>query len=330
MIIVDGSFGEGGGSILRQSICLSLIYNKPFRIINIRKNRSKQGLSHQHLKALELARDLTGSKATGLFIGSGEVEFFPRSKFKSSIEIDVKTAGSVTLVLQSVFLPCLLSGKPITITLKGGTDVPFSPGVDYFSNVFLSFFREYGVKFEVLNRGYYPKGGGVVKIYFKKTSFTKITLDYFDRGEFVSCYSISHCSKSLSSLNICEEQSMLSNILIDKNISFKNYYSDSLSDDHGLLLYANYTNYRVGIDVVSANKLSVDKLTRNVCKRFDKLLSEEGLDPFMSDQIIPYLAICKGKILCSEITDHVRSNVYVANLFSNSKIKIEKKVITAL
>ncbi|MFT4282973.1 MAG: RNA 3'-terminal phosphate cyclase [Candidatus Woesearchaeota archaeon] len=330
MIVVDGSFGEGGGSILRQSICFSLILKKPFRIVNIRKNRSKPGLSHQHLKSLELAKELTNSKVTGLYLGSNEVEFFPGNKFKSNIEVDIKTAGSAILALQSVFLPCILSGKQITITLKGGTDVPFSPGFDYFNNIFLSFFKDYGVKAKLLERGYYPKGQGEIKVFFKKNNFSSISLDYVQRGKLVKCTGISHSSKGLSSLNICEEQSKLSKIFVNEDLIINNFYSDSKSDDHGLFLGATFSNFKVGICDVSAKNKSVNLLVKSISDDFNKLLSSEGLDQFMSDQIIPYLTVCKGKVLCSKVTDHVKSNLYVANLFSDkTKLKIEKNLITA-
>lgn len=130
MIEIDGSFGEGGGQILRTSLTLSSLTKKPFRIYNIRANRPKPGLQRQHLTAVNAVKILTNATVKGDYVGSTELIFSPGDiQEKGDFVFDIGTAGSTTLILQTI-LPLLLNRK-LTVTIKGGTDVPKSPSIDY-------------------------------------------------------------------------------------------------------------------------------------------------------------------------------------------------------
>lgn len=170
MVLIDGSIGEGGGQVLRISTALSVLLHKPIRVTNIRANRRKPGLAAQHVKGLELARDLCHGFLEGCSLGSKEITFFPGDfidKKDTSIKVDIETAGSVVLLLQ-VSLPIMMFSKASTsLELIGGTDVDFSPSIDYFTQVFKPFLKKhFKIDFEVdlLRRGFFPKGRGIVKV----------------------------------------------------------------------------------------------------------------------------------------------------------------------
>ena len=137
MLTIDGSFGEGGGQILRTSLALSLVTGKPFRIGNIRAGRKNPGLLRQHLTAVNAATEISRAEVTGAAIGSRELTFAPGSVVSGNYAFAVGTAGSTTLVLQTV-LPALLvaSGKSKLI-LEGGTHNPFAPPFDFLEKAFL-------------------------------------------------------------------------------------------------------------------------------------------------------------------------------------------------
>jgi RNA 3'-terminal phosphate cyclase (ATP) len=162
LIIIDGSQGEGGGQILRSSLALSMLTGKPFRIEKIRANRQKPGLMRQHLTAVNAAATLCSAKVEGAAIGSRALTFAPGAVKAGDYTFSVGSAGSTTLVLQTVLPPMLLAEGPSTLTLEGGTHNIHAPPLDFLEHAFLPIVSRMGPKVSVaLERaGFYPAGGG--------------------------------------------------------------------------------------------------------------------------------------------------------------------------
>ena len=162
LLHIDGSYGEGGGQILRYAVSLSVFTKKPVEITNIRIKRPNPGLRPQHLTAISCMKALCNAETEGLSIGSLKLTFSPGEIQPGEYCFDVGTAGSIILVFQACILSALQTKKPITIRLTGGTDVKWSPSWDYFTHVFLPLIQKMGVKIDatLIKRGYYPKGGG--------------------------------------------------------------------------------------------------------------------------------------------------------------------------
>lgn len=167
MFLIDGSFGEGGGQILRSSLALSLITNKPFRIEKIRAGRKKPGLLRQHLTAVKAATTIGNAEVSGDEIGSQQLTFIPGKIQTGEFSFAVGTAGSATLVLQTV-LPALLlgAGKTTTLTLEGGTHNPFAPPFDFLAQTFLPLINRMGANVHAVleQHGFYPAGGGKFRV----------------------------------------------------------------------------------------------------------------------------------------------------------------------
>lgn len=136
MIEIDGSFGEGGGQILRTALSLSCLFNMPFRIFNIRKGRKNPGLMPQHLTCVRVSQLLSDAKVIGDFKGSTELIFSPKGVRGGDFFFDIGTAGSTLLVLQTIIPTMIFLKRKTTVTLKGGTHIPFSPCYHYISEVF--------------------------------------------------------------------------------------------------------------------------------------------------------------------------------------------------
>lgn len=166
MIEIDGSYGEGGGQLLRTAVALAAITGQALRVCNVRARRSNPGLAPQHLAAVKAVAALCGAQAEGLQVKSQEIVFHPDRLRGGEFQFDVGTAGSVTLVLQAVLPVALMCQERLVMRITGGTDVRDSPPLDYFRHVFLPLLSLMGplVSLHEVKRGYYPRGGGEVRV----------------------------------------------------------------------------------------------------------------------------------------------------------------------
>jgi len=170
MIQIDGAIGEGGGQILRTTISLATVLGADVHIFNIRGNRPNPGLRPQHLHVIKTLSAISNATVNGLEVNSTEVTYKPGNLKSQSLDIDIKTAGSITLLLQSIIQSVYGQDKEFSFTIIGGTDVPWSPTLNYFRYVAIPLYKKFGIEIDMhlLKRGYYPKGGG--KISFKISS----------------------------------------------------------------------------------------------------------------------------------------------------------------
>lgn len=166
MIALDGSQGEGGGQILRSALALSLVTGTPFRIDNVRAGRPRPGLMRQHLTAVEAAAAVGAAETSGAAIGSRSLTFKPTTVKPGDYAFSVGTAGSATLVLQTVLPSLLTADRPSSLVLEGGTHNPSSPPFDFLAKAFLPLVARMGPRVEAtLERpGFYPAGGGRFRV----------------------------------------------------------------------------------------------------------------------------------------------------------------------
>lgn len=183
IITIDGAAGEGGGQILRTSLALSLVTGKPFRIINIRAGRKKPGLLRQHLTAVQAATQVGEAVSDGAEIGSCELVFRPEKIRAGEYRFAIGTAGSTTLVLQTILPALILADGPSRLTLEGGTHNPFAPPFDFLAHTFLPQLARFGPQVEatLARPGFYPAGGGRLEI--EITPVPKLhPVELLDRG----------------------------------------------------------------------------------------------------------------------------------------------------
>lgn len=166
MITIDGSMGEGGGQVLRTSLALSLVTGQPFRIENIRAGREKPGLLRQHLTGVHAAAQVGNAAIRGDELGSRELTFEPRAIRPGQYEFAVGTAGSATLVFQTILPALMVADGPSELTLKGGTHNPGAPPFDFLKKTFLPLLGHMGPKVscKLMRPGFYPAGGGEFRV----------------------------------------------------------------------------------------------------------------------------------------------------------------------
>lgn len=162
MLVIDGSFGEGGGQILRTSLSLSAITQRALHLVRIRARRSRPGLLAQHLTALKAISEVCAADVEGATLGSSEVRFTPRPARAGSYRFSVGTAGSACLVLQTILWPLLFADGPSELTLEGGTHNEKAPTFDFLASTFLPLLGKMGARVDAkLERhGFYPAGAG--------------------------------------------------------------------------------------------------------------------------------------------------------------------------
>ncbi|HKC63807.1 MAG TPA: RNA 3'-terminal phosphate cyclase [Pyrinomonadaceae bacterium] len=187
MITIDGSFGEGGGQIIRTSCALALITGKQFRIYNVRARRAKPGLQHQHLTAVMSAAEIGGAKVDGASVGSREFTFTPGRVTAGDYTFSIGTAGSTTLVLQTVLPPLMIAEASSRITLEGGTHNVHAPPFEFLKKTFLPIVNRTGphVSIELERYGFYPPGGGRLHVTVEPEA-SRNRIDLIERGEILA------------------------------------------------------------------------------------------------------------------------------------------------
>lgn len=163
---IDGAHGEGGGQLLRMAVALSVLTSTPVHLTHIRAGRPKPGLAAQHLTAVRALAEVCGAEVEGLVLGSRDIRFRPGRVRPGDYRFDVGTAGSVALVLQALLPVAVAARTPFSFSIRGGTDVEGAPPLDYLRLVLLPLLARLGARVEIecLRRGYYPKGGGEVRV----------------------------------------------------------------------------------------------------------------------------------------------------------------------
>lgn len=184
MISIDGSMGEGGGQVLRTSLALSMVTGQPFRIDNIRAGRPKPGLMRQHLTSVEAARHVCGGEVIGAKLGSSSVQFSPGPVRGGDYEFAVGTAGSTTLVLQTILPALATAAERSTVSITGGTHNAHAPSVHFLDRAFLPLLRRMGpdVGVDLERHGFYPAGGGRIHVSIEPTERWR-SIELFEASE---------------------------------------------------------------------------------------------------------------------------------------------------
>ena len=346
MIELDGSHGEAGGSIARVALALSTLTQQPFSITDIRKNRPQPGLKNQHLFCIKALEKLCNAKSEGAALGSIELKYWPGKIEGKAIDIDIETAGSITLFLQSVLLPSMFADKTVKFNIFGGTDVAWSPPYDYFSNIFLPQIRKYAnVECKLIKRGYYPKGNGKVQLTIKpiykisdfnsfnefhanlKENAPKINL--INQGSLIQIKGISHASLDLQNAQVAERQAKSAEMALNRYkcpLKIDINYNEALSTGSGITLWAIFSKDPDEIDASNPIRLGADALgergkkaeivgeeaAKNLMAEID---SKAPVDMHLADQLLQFLALAGGKIKASKITNHTKTNIYTIEKF---------------
>jgi len=332
LVRIDGSQGEGGGQILRTAISLSAITGKPVEVTGIRAKRLNPGLRPQHLTAIKIVGDLFHAKVENLQVGAEWVRFAPSDRFGGgSLKVDVGTAGSIPMILMTVVPAVSLSNNSLSIELVGGTDVKASPTIDYVRHVVAGAYRNIGIKFsaDVLKRGYYPKGGGVVQSSIEPCK-SPGTIELLN-GREVEPKITSVCSQL--PLHVAERQTTSALLALEKKgIRCSNYTASletSLSPGTSILIYsASDFGPFIGGDSIGELGKRAEAVGAEAAERYlESGLAQMPVDQFLADMLVLPLALAMGrsKYRIARVTEHLRTNLKVASQIAGCKYGIDQQ-----
>jgi RNA 3'-phosphate cyclase len=336
MIEIDGSYGEGGGALLRVSAALSVLTGNPIHIQNIRAGRPQPGLMPQHLNAILALQKLSEAGVNGLKIGSEEISFIPDILQEGEYQVEVGTAGSITLILQAFMIPAGFAPGPVKICLTGGTDVRWAPPIDYLQNVTLPILRSIGhqVDLKLMKRGYYPQGGGKLQADMKPLNNFKPFHIHDLQIDYIS--GVSHCTKLPRHVAIRQA------LAAEKKIKLAGYDSqieidtegDALGPGSGIVLWSEFKGKsshplgRVGGSCQGEPGKKAELVGQNAAIELLRHLNIGApLDKYMADQIIPYMAIhSSSSVKIAELTSHTLTNIYAVEKISGHKFQVKGRL----
>ncbi|MFW6117534.1 MAG: RNA 3'-terminal phosphate cyclase [Thermoproteota archaeon] len=334
MIEIDGSQKSGSGTILRLSVAMSAITGQPLHLFNIRDDRPQPGLKPQHLESVLTAARLCNAELKNAQLRSREIWFNPKNIPGGNFESEIGTAGSIPMLLITVIPLCIVAEDTVHLHVtKGGTDVRHSPTINYMRYVFLPTLKrmEINATSQVHRYGYYPKGGGEVTLTVDPCeSLHPLRLTDFGKIETVNGVSV--CT-FLAERNVAKRQAKAAeNYLTQKgyspDIQVVNDESNPIQKGSSLALWAETdAGVILGADAIGERKKRSEKVGKEAARKlFSELFSRPTVDTHMADLLIPYVALAEGEseYLIRKVTDHLETNIWLAEKLLDVKFKIEK------
>lgn len=338
MLHFDGSYGEGGGQILRTSLSLAAITGQPIRIDRIRAGRKKPGLAIQHLTGVRAAATLCQAEVHGDSLGSMTLEFIPGCSVQAGqYTFDVAqttgagSAGAVMLILQTILLPLALATGNSVVTLKGGTHVSWSPSTTYIQQVYLPFLHQLGIQAEVQLHawGWYPQGGGEVELQVTGSGSSPLRgLHLLERGDLQQVRGLAVVTELPS--HIPQRMAMRSEKLLQQaNLKgqVQPVRERGVAPGAGVFLTAIYEHSRAGFSALGRVGLPAERVAEMAVQELIEFhATGMPVDPFLADQLLLPMALAseESQYRAAEMSLHLTTNAWVIEKFGLAKIEIDK------
>ncbi|MBD3188143.1 RNA 3'-phosphate cyclase [Candidatus Bathyarchaeota archaeon] len=341
-IHIDGSHGEGGGSILRLSAALATIYKKKLHVTNIRANRKVSGLRQQHVMGLKALADFSRGSLEGARVGSTEITYTPGEKKTRDLEVNIETAGSIGLVFQVLSIASAgetVGGGTINVDIHGGATIgKWAPSSGFIQNVFIPLLSRMGMecKLEVLKHGFYPKGGAHARITFTPPGKTLHGLKLENRGDIKRVDVESIASKQLSKANVAKRQAnAFSNAISELSIQEGVHLSPSIvgarNPGSGITAWAITTTGCIlsSGTIVGERGLPSETVGKRAASNMLSLIKNSPaatVDQFTSDQLIPFMMLCREHscFIAPELTSHARTNIDIFREFDKRPFTVRE------
>ncbi len=337
MLTIDGSYGEGGGQVLRTSLALSTITGEPVRIEKIRAGRHKPGLRPQHLTAVRALAKVCDADLEGASLNAQALTFVPRGQPKAgSYTFDVAqvakggSAGSVTLLLQAVLLPLALAEGTSQLVLRGGTHVAWSPPFEYIKRIYLPTLARMGVRAKVNIRrwGWYPIGGGEMQATVEgRSGIAPSNLDLRQRGALLRVRGLSASSNLPKHIRHRQERAALQ-ALRSNGLNARIDVVDAPSKGQGTVVsvWTEFENVLAGFASLGERGKPAERVADEAVQGLLEFLDGDGaLEEHLADQMVLPLALADGvsHLSTTAVTNHLLTNAWVVNHFFPGLVRVE-------
>lgn len=329
MLEIDSSRGEGGGQTVRTSVAMSAITGREVRLLRIRENRPTNGLSKQHCTAVQAVADMTGSEVVGNTLGSRELTIRPGTDLKYDMTMDIGTAGSISLVLQAMLLAARNHGRKLTVDISGGTNVMWAPPIDSYDQILFPLMARMGIDahVEILERGFYPEGGGRVIATLEPVGTIR-PLKLTGLGRLVGvrgiCF-VQHLPDWIVEQMVGGCVSALSGTCVP---DIRIQRTTGGSRGAGLSLVAEYENGLLGSNVLTSRGYPAGQAGADAANDLLQVMnSGSTVDVHTADQLLPYMAMADGDsaFTVSRISRHLLSQMDTLEKFLDVRFGVERK-----
>lgn len=327
MISIDGSEGEGGGQVVRNALALSLVTGQPFRITNIRGRRDKPGLMRQHLTAVEAACAIGQAECEGAAIGASEVIFRPGAVRAGDYHFAVGTAGSTSLVLQTVLMPLVLADEPSRLVLEGGTHNMAAPPFEFIARVFLPILNRMGPRVEarLLRHGFFPRGGGRIEVDIAPAVLAPIEcISRGDRQGASGTALIAGLPGEIAAREIGIAQSLLD--WPEEAFAIRQL-PEEMGPGNALLLEANFAEVTEIVTGFGRLGKSAESLARTATQRMAGYLASGAFaGPYLADQLLLPLALAgSGAFTTVKPSQHALTAACVIEIFTGRQVAFSRQ-----
>ncbi len=327
IVEVDGSMGEGGGQILRTAVAISAVTGVPVRVFNIRAKRKNPGLRPQHLTAIRALAEITGGRLEGARVGSREITFYPGRIRGGRFYFDVGTAGSISLILQALLPALAFAEGPVELRLRGGTDVKMAPLIDYMIEVLLRLLAKFGyiVHVNVVRRGHYPRGGGIVEVRIPHPPRKLEPVNLVERGRLLGVSGRSHAVRLPR--HVAERQARAAARIIrerlgvDPRIELEYYEPERdphLGPGSGIVVWAIFENSIMGGDALGEKGKRAEVVGEEAARKLvEDIETGASVDRYASDMLPVYMALADGtsEYRGAMLTSHAKTVFALLKLF---------------
>jgi RNA 3'-terminal phosphate cyclase (ATP) len=327
---IDGSYGEGGGQIIRTSLSLSAITGRAVEIHNVRARRTKPGLQPQHLTAVRSAAALCDAQLVGDSVGSTFFSFTPQTEVKGGeYHFDIGTAGAAPLVVQTVLMPLTQANAPSKVLVTGGTHVPHSPPIEYLEAVYIPLLRRAGVDVTLSysSAGFYPRGGGQIEVEIQPAgALTPLQLAQRGRLEELRAFIVtSNLPEHVAERGATTVERAMK--AVGRKVIVESRAKPSPGPGAAVVLAAKCETGIAAFSSVGELRKPMEKVAETPCKEFMRWWkTETACDEHGADQLVLPMAFANGESCWTTpiVTEHLRTVLHVVQQFLPLEVALEE------
>ncbi len=326
MIEIDGKSGEGGGQILRSAVSLSAVTGKPFRVFDIRARRKNPGIQKQHLQSIIAAQKACNALCRGAQLGSDELEFHPGGIEGGHFEFDIQSAGSTTLVLQTL-LPILFKAEELsTVVIRGGTHNPMGPPFEFIRDAFIPAIASmgYSARVELVKHGFYPAGGGEIAATIDPVlDDNKRPADFVERGDVKSVRA--KIILSNLPLHIAEREREVITESLGCSIDDVEIEMVPAPNHPGnvVVITASIGNLAMVFSSIGEKRKRAEDVAREALNAYWEWYNSGAVVcPYLADQLLLFMAMSGGgRFTTNAVTAHLKTNIDTIHKFMDARIE---------